>query len=147
MVNSLLTLFLLSAGLFIYGWKLKTKLLSNSIWTPSEKARKVEVLMRINTVLGICCMCFLLRVICLIGVIIDDIREVSLTDQVTEPVWFTISNFIPTLCPVRQTPTLLLYIYIILFLCIYHLCGIYDGLCACLSLHSPCQSCSTSRVT
>jgi uncharacterized iron-regulated membrane protein len=98
-VNSF-TLLLLSSGLYIYGLKLKNKLVNNNMWTPQEKKKKLNILVRINSVMAVCCLCFLLRVICLIGVFSDAIRHETLTDTLTNTEWFVVSNFIPTIGPV-----------------------------------------------
>jgi hypothetical protein len=97
------SLFILSCGLLIYGWMLKVKLSNNSIWESSERDRKLKIITRINSVLGICSICFFIRVLCLIAVMIDVSRNETLTDQLPLYSWFLISSWIPTLGPVRMT--------------------------------------------
>jgi hypothetical protein len=110
------SLFLLCCGLILYGWLLMNKLALRipaieytsytTTTTPADSdSQRVRTLRRIISILGICAGCFFLRVLCLIGVITDATRDETLTDQPPLIIWFLVSSWLPTICPVRKSST------------------------------------------
>jgi hypothetical protein len=75
---------------------------------PDNYKLQYYIIYRINMICGICAMCFFIRVMCLAVVIYDSAVNKDYSYQVPKFVWFLLSNWIPTLCPV----SLSLYIYI-----------------------------------
>jgi hypothetical protein len=76
--------------------------------------RKLAIILRINSVLNICCLCYLIRVILLCWVIYDTIQfeadSGGVTGHIPLILWFILTGWIPTVGPVRvssPTPCLL----------------------------------------
>lgn len=106
-VNLLLTLthslclLILSCSMLFYGIRLQQKLGNSSLKAIPGKTRKIAILLRINIVLLICCVCFFLRVIALAMLCRDIVLNSTFTDDKILLIgWFIISNWLPTTFPV-----------------------------------------------
>ena len=96
-----LCLMILSLSMLWYGIRLQQKLGSSSLKAIPGKTRKIAILLRINIVLLVCCVCFLVRIIALAMLVQDIIRDKNFTDnKIVLLGWFMISNWIPTCLPV-----------------------------------------------
>jgi hypothetical protein len=100
-VNAL-SLFILCIGMLIYGTILKIRLdlslhdiLLRGSHAVVENTKKIHLLRRILSILGICFTCFLLRVICLSVLLYDVTTSRHLTDQIPLSLWYTLSQWIP----------------------------------------------------
>jgi hypothetical protein len=95
-------LMLLSASMLFYGIKLQLKLAKSTVKSAPGKTTKVAIILRINGMLAICNICFFLRVVVL-GILCSDILlHKSYTDKkISTYGWYMMSNWIPTLIPVR----------------------------------------------
>lgn len=105
--------------LLIYGVHIKNKLSQSyggQTMDQHDLKRKLALILRINYVLNICCLCYLIRVILLCWVIYDTIQFESdsrgLTGHIPLVLWFFLTGWIPTVGPV----IFLLFILILLIL-------------------------------
>jgi hypothetical protein len=55
-----------------------------------------------NLVLGLCSLCYFLRVVCLGFVLMDVEKNETTTDSISIFWWFTLSLWIPSLVPVSE---------------------------------------------
>lgn len=97
-----LSLFFLTCSLLIYGRVLAKRFQvdPNRNISKLEIRRKYQSLLRINTILGICCVCFFIRVCCL-GIATSDSLGTNIEEKHFPPVWwFLLNSWIPTI-PVR----------------------------------------------
>lgn len=102
-VTHSLCLLILSCSMLWYGIRLQQKLGNSSLKAIPGKNRKIAILVRINTVLFICCVCFFLRIIALGLLCTDIILGNTFTDRkILLMGWFIISNWIPTCLPVSK---------------------------------------------
>lgn len=96
-------LMLLSVSMLFYGIQLQLKLARSTVKSAPGKTTKSSIILRINGMLTICTVCFFLRVIVL-GILCSDIiLQTTYTDkQITSIAWYMMSNWIPTLIPVKH---------------------------------------------
>jgi ABC-type Fe3+ transport system permease subunit len=100
------SLFLLTCSVMVYGRILAKRFIvePNRSQSKSETRRKYQSLLRINTILGICCVCFFLRVVCL-GIAISDSFGTNIEEKYFPPIWwFLLNSWIPTV-PVSEEPS------------------------------------------
>jgi len=98
-----ISLMLLACGMLWYGIRLQQKLGRTSIKASPGRNRKIDILLRINAVLLVCNVCFFLRILALGLLCSDIILGNNITDRKIYLLgWFLISNWIPTLFPVRR---------------------------------------------
>lgn len=95
-------LMLLSMSMLFYGIKLQLKLVKSTVKSAPGKTTKLAIILRINGMLAVCNICFFLRVVVL-GILCSDILlSRNFTDhQISTYGWYIMSNWIPTLIPVR----------------------------------------------
>lgn len=107
-VNAL-SLFFLTVSLLVYG-----RVLAKRFTVDSRNAtfrRKYQSLLRINAILGICCVCFFTRVMCL-GIAISDSQGSDIEEKYFPPTWwFLLNSWIPTI-PV-PSPTFFSFYYLL----------------------------------
>jgi hypothetical protein len=96
-------LMLLSVSMLFYGIQLQLKLAKTTVKSAPGKTTKLAIILRINGMLAICNICFFLRVVVL-GLLSSDIlMHKTYTDkQISTFGWYIMSNWIPTLIPVRN---------------------------------------------
>ena len=92
---------LLTCGMLWYGVRLQQKLNGGIITNPVERAKKIDIVFRINAVLLICNICFFLRVMALMGVVTEIMWGTNYTHAAGVLGWFAFSMWVPTLIPVR----------------------------------------------
>jgi hypothetical protein len=96
-----ISLLILSGSLLIYGRILRKKLQVPSRFpNRSRRERKMNILMRINLILGICSLCFFIRVLCVVIFAADFTFSTELVARIPSVVWFLLSSCIPTIVPV-----------------------------------------------
>lgn len=95
--------------LIIYGVHIKSKLSQSygrQTLDQHDLNRKLALILRINYVLNICCLCYLIRVILLCWVIYDTIQFESdsggVTGHIPLVLWFFLTGWIPTVGPVSS---------------------------------------------
>jgi hypothetical protein len=98
------TLLLLTIGMLIYGIKLQRNLNANTMWLQSDKSIKLMILAKINILLVVCTICYILRLVTLAVLFIDMVFGDENTDDFPVLGWYILSQFLPTLVPV-STPT------------------------------------------
>lgn len=95
-----LSLLSLSLWMTAYGIRLQRKLTAHSVWGPAEKKKRLNILLRLNSVLFACTLCYSLRVFAL-GILSYDLASDSVkTDEFNNFGWFFLSQWIPTIIPV-----------------------------------------------
>lgn len=109
LVNGLSLLYL-STKLFIYGNLFKQKLIRTDLWNNQEDyGNKIHIVLRINSVLCLCCLCYLLRVALLTCLLYNLLISTNATDNVTTAgilrglsfvTWTLLTNWIPNIVPV-----------------------------------------------
>eukprot|EP00752_Nemacystus_decipiens_P004084 g3738.t1 len=62
MVTHSVTLFLLASWLILYGIRLQRRVMGHPRWEPLDRRQRLKILCRINGVLVVCAVCFLIRV-------------------------------------------------------------------------------------
>lgn len=93
--------------LLIYGFHIKSKLSQShrrQTINENELKTKLQIILRINSVLNICCLCYLIRVTLLCWVIYDTLQFPNgngVTDQIPLLIWFALTGWTPTVGPVR----------------------------------------------
>jgi hypothetical protein len=110
-ITNSVSLLLLCITMISYGYVVKNKLdvslrdifLLQDDQTLIENSKKLALLRRILSLLSICAMCFLIRVVCLCGVLYDvSTTGTDITDQIPLVVWFILSSWVPTIIPVSM---------------------------------------------
>lgn len=95
--------------LLVYGIHIKHKLSQGQTMDQVDLNRKLTIILRINSVLNICCLCYLIRVILLCWVIYDTIQfeadSGGVTGHIPLVVWFFLTGWIPTVGPVSDSST------------------------------------------
>lgn len=90
--------------LLVYGLHIKHKLSQGQTMNQVDLNRKLTIILRINSVLNVCCLCYLIRVILLCWVIYDTIQfkadSGGLTGHIPLVLWFFLTGWIPTVGPV-----------------------------------------------
>jgi hypothetical protein len=102
------SLFLLTCSVLIYGRILAKRFVvePHRSVSKTETRKKYQSLLRINAILGICCICFFLRVVCL-SIAISDSFGTQIEEKYFHPIWwFLLNSWIPTI-PVRLTVILM----------------------------------------
>jgi hypothetical protein len=102
-----LSLLVFTLILLVYGIHIKQRLSQSygrQTMDENDIKRKLAIILRINSVLNICCLCYLIRVILLCWVIYDTIQYESDSGGVTGHIplilWFVLTGWIPTVGPV-----------------------------------------------
>ena len=95
-----MSFFLLALGMLMYGVKLQCNLRDNTMWLQSEPSKKLMILVKINTLLLVCTLCYALRVATMATYFMDIINDTSRVDNSSTIVWFTLSQWVPMLLPV-----------------------------------------------
>lgn len=96
------SLLLFSCGLLTYGLQLKRKLVQDDLWdraSNEKNAKKVSLILRINAVLVVCCLCYTIRALLLVLLIIENITFYRLI-RMSNLSWFLFSSWIPIFGPV-----------------------------------------------
>jgi hypothetical protein len=92
--------------LLVYGMHIKHKLSQGQTMDQVDLNRKLTIILRINSVLNICCLCYLIRVILLCWVIYDTIQfeadSGGVTGHIPLVLWFFLTGWIPTVGPVSD---------------------------------------------
>ena len=113
-----ISLLAFTISLLIYGFHIKNKLSqSHGRQTISENdlKTKLQIILRINYVLNICCVCYLIRVTLLCWVIYDTLQyknENGVTDKIPLLLWFALTGWVPTVGPVSYYLSFYLLLYI-----------------------------------
>lgn len=110
-----ISLLSVSMNLLIYGRTLRQKLLIKSFTNKFWTQRKLRMLIRINLILGICSICFFVRVACITLDTIDRLSpESSLVSNFPSVVWYLFSSWIPTIIPVSLINLIILILILII---------------------------------
>lgn len=98
-ISVLLTSFwMLSYGVRIYT---RLRVAASSMELTAESAMAFSAMRRVNAVLFVLVLCSALRIGTLIVVMMDLVGHYSFEDKIGNIFWFILSNWIPTLVPVR----------------------------------------------
>lgn len=95
--------------LLIYGFHIKNKLSQShnkQVINAVELKTKLQIILRINSVLNICCLCYLIRVTLLCWVIYDTLQFPNgngVTDKIPLLLWFALTGWVPTVGPVSNS--------------------------------------------
>lgn len=100
------TFLFLTCGMLVYGVKLQRNLNANTMWLQSENSEKLIILVKINTLLFVCTLCYALRVGSLSVLFIDMVFGDKKTDEFPVLAWYIISQWVPTLIPVSMGCTI-----------------------------------------
>lgn len=119
-ISNCLTIFIYSLGVFFCAHYVRSKLIVSCSSTPTYegennyshrhsynistlmdneegRAQLLKKLRRMNLALGFCSLCYFLRVVCVISVVLDVERDKTTTDSIAIFWWFTLSLWIPSL--------------------------------------------------
>jgi hypothetical protein len=96
-----LSLFVFSFVLLGYGFHISHKLSQSYEQKPTLSKEKVYLLFRINLVLAVCCLCYLLRAVLFSILAYEELNNISVIDPPSS-LWFLVSAWIPTVGPVSD---------------------------------------------
>ena len=110
---NIVTLLSYSIWMFGYGVRLQIRLAHQLSWDSENFLKKITELLRINGVLTICTICYIIRCVC-VFIVINGLTKKPMVDipQAKYFVWYIVSQWIPNVIPVSNC---ILCIYVIVF--------------------------------
>ncbi|CAM9115623.1 unnamed protein product, partial [Discosporangium mesarthrocarpum] len=91
------TLFLLAYWLVLYGVRLQRRVMSHPRWEPLGRRQQVKILCRINGVVVVCAICFLLRIVVLSSALF--VRSRERVEEMNHLLFEILARWIPGLVP------------------------------------------------
>jgi hypothetical protein len=104
-----LSILVFSVVLLTYGFRISHKLAQSyeqKINFSQSFKEKIYLLFRINVVLSVCCFCYLLRAVLVAIIVYEELNDVTIINF-PNLLWFLLSAWIPTVCPVIPRSLLL----------------------------------------